>query len=352
MTSPNIDFVLRPEAAPRTKTHKDEESEISCASAIGGRQLVDSTGPRAIRVAPITAPSPTENPRSVYAESPVESPELSRVLVNIRDIRTEKQGCGELKTSGLSARDFVEELSEQSLLHQAVNHPYLEALSTGENLDTRWALTDFAQQYYGYSKDFPRYLTAVISRLEEPRHRTGLMQNLTEESGVYQPEELAELAEIGIEPEWIVGQPHPLLFGRFSRAMGVRAQGLPTESDQITCWREMFLALLTNGTPAEAVGALGLGTENIVSTIYQPFSNALARLPDLHPRDTVFFALHTAVDDDHQETLQRIAADLAVDAASRSELRRGMLKALCLRSSFWDWMYRRALNPELADQIL
>jgi len=99
---------------------------------------------------------------------------------------------------------------------------------------------------------------------------------------------------------------------------------------------------LTQGTPAEAVGALGLGTENIISTIYQPFSKALQRLPDLNPRDTVFFALHTAVDDGHQETLQRIAAELAVDPASRSGLRRGMLKALGLRSSFWDWMYRRA----------
>ena len=114
----------------------------------------------------------------------------------------------------------------------------------------------------------------------------------------------------------------------------------------------MFISRWSNGTPAEAVGALGLGTENIVSTIYQPFCRAVATLPELEAKDTVFFPLHTAVDDHHQETLQGIAADLAVNDATRCELRRGMLKALSLRSVFWDWMYRRALDPQNADKAL
>ena len=29
-----------------------------------------------------------------------------------------------------------------------------------------------------------------------------------------------------------------------------------------------------------------------------------------------------------------------------------MLKALNLRSSFWDWMLQRALDPQNADQVL
>jgi hypothetical protein len=37
---------------------------------------------------------------------------------------------------------------------------------------------------------------------------------------------------------------------------------------------------LTQGTPAEAVGTLGLGTENIISTIYQPLGiGHISRLP-------------------------------------------------------------------------
>ena len=267
--------------------------------------------------------------------------------VNLRDISIPRT-----HVPAQSPRAFVAGLAAQSLQHRAVVHPYLNAVGLGELPDIRWALADFGQQYHGYSKDFPCYLTAVISRLSDPRHRAGLMENLTEESGIYETEELSELGEVGIEPEWIVGQPHPLLFNRFCKAMGLKDHDLDSEPDQIVIWREMFMNLLSSGTPAEAVGALGLGTENIVSTIYKPFSRAVAMIPELSARDTVFFPLHTAVDDHHQETLQAISADLAVDEATRRQLRRGMLKALSLRSAFWDWMYRRALDPQNADQAL
>ncbi len=284
--------------------------------------------------------------RSIFAEKPV-APEIAQALVNLREFPVTN-----LKARTQSPQAFVAELAEQSLLHRAVNHPYLEAMGSGALPDTRWALADFGQQYQCYSKDFPRYLTAVISRLADPGHRAGLMENLSEESGIYEAEELTALSEIGIKSEWIVGKPHPQLFDRFCKAMGLEDQDLSSEPDQIICWREMLIGLLSSGTPAEAVGALGLGTENIVSTIYKPFSRAVAALPELAAKDTVFFPLHTAVDDHHQETLQGIAADLAVNDATRSELRRGMLKALALRSVFWDWMYRRALDPQNADKAL
>jgi pyrroloquinoline quinone (PQQ) biosynthesis protein C len=230
-----------------------------------------------------------------------------------------------------------------------VRHPYLQALAEGSLPDTRWALADFARNYYGYSSHFPRYLTTVISRLENPAHRKSLLENLTEESGVYGDEEYAELATFGVKREWIEGIAHPLLFQRFSRAMGVD-HSRHQEKDQVVCWREMFLSVLAEGGPAEALGALGIGTENIVRTIYGPFVKALSRL-DLRPEDTVFFPLHTAVDDHHQATLEAISADFAATEEGRVGLRRGMLKALALRSAFWDWLHDRALNPAQAESV-
>ena len=247
---------------------------------------------------------------------------------------------------------YVGDLATEALQHRAVKHPYLEALASGDLPDTHWALADFARQYPGYAKHFPRYLSTVISGLTNPRHRDELLQNLTEESGIYQEHELAELESSGIEADWIVGRPHPQLFDRFRRAMGVENLENEVESDQVICWRETFLSLLANGSPAEAVGALGLGTEQIVSTIYLPFTRAISRVRELSPRDSVFFPLHTSIDDHHQITLQKIAAELVNDASTARELRRGMLKALNLRSAFWDWMYSRALNPACAAQTL
>lgn len=245
---------------------------------------------------------------------------------------------------------FVVDLAAEALRHRAVHHPYLAALETGMLPDTRWALADFASQYYGYSKHFPRYLTTVMSRLEDAAHRRALLQNLTEESGTYEQDELDELAANGVQAEWIAGIPHPALFLRFAHAIG--AEPSKVESDAVLCWREMFLSVLVHGSPAEAVGALGLGTENIVRTIYEPFVRAIGRVPELSPRDTVFFPLHTTVDDHHQATLQAIAASFAGTMEGRAALRRGMLKALSLRASYWDWMLSRAMNPAEADQVV
>lgn len=242
---------------------------------------------------------------------------------------------------------YVDYLAQTALMHRAVCHPYLAALSECTLPDLRWALADFARHHAGYSAYFPRFLEAVIARLEDIEHRAALFENLTEESGIYGAAELAQLDALGIKRDWIVGVAHPLLFRRFAAAVGADLD-LRT-APEVSDWRTRLLALLTNGSAAEAVGALGLGTENIVRTIYGPFVRALARL-ELPPADTVFFPLHTVIDDHHQATLQRIAADCAGSAPGRAGLRQGMHAALDLRAVFWDWLYRRALDPGAAER--
>lgn len=250
-----------------------------------------------------------------------------------------------------SAVDHVARLADAARRHRAVRHPYLQALAEGTLPDPRWALIDFARHYVGYSEHFPQYLSAVISRLDNPTHRKRLLENLSEESGCYSDAELKELEAMGVDRSWIVGIPHPQLFQRFAQAIGAcrRQEG---EADQVTCWRELFHALLVQGTPSEAIGALGLGTENIVRTIYTPFVSALTRCGDLPPRDTVFFTLHVAVDDHHEATLQSIASDFAATEEGRLGLRRGMLKALSFRSAFWDWLLERAQDPAHAEEVM
>ena len=239
---------------------------------------------------------------------------------------------------------FVDRISSEAISHHAVNHPYLEALASGDLPDLRWALSDFGRHYYGYSAHFPRYLTQTISRLSEPRHRNGLLENLTEESGQYEDEELHELEEAGIAADWIVGVPHPELFKRFCDALKIQVGAVHEDNLEVVCWREMFLDVLVSGSPAQAIGALGLGTENIVSTMYRHFLPALDRV-GIEPRDAVFFPLHALVDDHHQATLRDIARDFAGTADGRHDLIKGMRKALYLRAGFWDWLYNRARNP-------
>jgi pyrroloquinoline quinone (PQQ) biosynthesis protein C len=243
-------------------------------------------------------------------------------------------------------RRAVDAMVTTALAHRAVRHPYLEALSAGTLPDPAWALADFARHYEGYSAHFPRYLTALISRLKNPAHRQALLNNLTEESGVYGQEELAALQRLDIRPEWINGIPHPVLFHRFRLAVAGPARVDEQDHLEVSCWRDMLLAVISLGSAAEAVGALGLATESIVPTLYQPFLQAIERIGNLHPRDTVFFPLHTAVDDQHQATLRQIAVDFAATETGRLELTMGMHKALALRDSFWSWLHQRAQQRE------
>lgn len=245
--------------------------------------------------------------------------------------------------------DWIGALECEALQHRAVRHPYLARLADGRLPDGRWALIDFARNYHGYSIAFPRYLTTVISRLEDADARQMLIDNLNEESGHYSDEDYQNLAAIGVKRCWIEGIAHPDLFRLFCRALGVDVARW-TEQPPVVLWRERFLGVLADGTPAEALGALGLGTETIVRAIYGPIVQAIARL-DLPKHDTVFFPLHTAVDDNHQATLKAISADVARSQEGRRELRRGMLQALELRAAFWDWLHGRALDPRTSESM-
>jgi CRP-like cAMP-binding protein len=246
--------------------------------------------------------------------------------------------------SAESADPFLAALTQEAKKHRAVRHRYLRALADGALPDLRWAMADFGRQYFGYSAHFPRYLTTVISRLEKPEHRAALSKNLAQELGSYTDAELAQLAAAGIEREWIDGIPHPTLIHRFRTALGLQDGGGEEDSDEVVCWREMFLSVLSGGSAAEAVGALGIGSEGVIRDLYAPLVAAVQRLPEVAPRDAVFFPLHAAIDDHHQATLYDIARHYARTPQGRRDLGKGMRKALALRASFWGWMFERALT--------
>ena len=214
-------------------------------------------------------------------------------------------------------------MREEALAHPVVGHLFLARLASGE-LPARPALRGFARRYRTYSRRFPEFLRATLGVLR-PGHRRLLQDNLDEESGRYGDAELAALASAGVEAEWVVGVPHPELFERFAAAVEAPSQPCPS-TDR---WCDALLALCWEG-PAQAVGALGFGTEAIVSSMYASFLPALER-GAVSPRDGVFFPLHVVVDDDHTASLEAIGRDL-----DPHRMRGAMLRALELRGQFFD----------------
>ncbi len=227
--------------------------------------------------------------------------------------------------------------------HRALNHPYLTALKEGSLPDPLGALQRFASEYAVYTRSFQNYLLICMSKLEHQQHRSILLENLCEESGQIDAEELAEIAELGIAPEWVQGVPHPELFARFRRAIG--ATDTPETGEIAQTWKELFIAQLTHAGAAEALGALGLGTESIVKFFYRPLIEAIKAHTNVSRRDAVFFELHAELDDEHGELMLNIAEELiAEDPANHEAMKQGMRKALGLRSLFCDRMLERELN--------
>jgi pyrroloquinoline quinone (PQQ) biosynthesis protein C len=326
-------------------------SDVGLTSALLGKDdaqtRLKTAGPQALSSAAIVR-APGRDGADPSKPSPVSHDIPGSFILAIQLVSQQHTACRHHPAAEEGNGDPIADLMTQSLQHRAVRHPYLSAMASGELPDPRGALRDFARHYHGYSSHFPRYLTALISRLEDDEDRRELLENLQGEGGSYSPKELGLLQAAGISAEWVVDVPHPELFRRFRRALGVGDDDPAEEHLEVTAWRELLLSVISQGTAAEAVGAMGLGTEGIVPAIYPAFARALRRLRDVAPRDGVFFPLHTLVDDHHQASLRALAGKLATSSRGRRDLALGMTKALALRDAFWGWLHQRALAMDPA----
>jgi pyrroloquinoline quinone (PQQ) biosynthesis protein C len=239
-------------------------------------------------------------------------------------------------------RNEISTLETRARQHRGVNHPYLAALAAGDFPNPKQAIVDFAVQYQGYTSWFPKYLNCVMSKLESEQHRAYFQENLDEESGHLDAATIEDLGALGIQEFWVQGIPHPLLFRRFQLAVGIDARHEPLFPGAIS-WRKRFHQMLQQATAAEAIGAMGLGTESMVKYIYRPITEAIKKFTNVKQRDYVFFELHSEVDDEHAELMMRVADDLAQDDPKKmQEIERGMNAALELRAEFWDQLFNRA----------
>lgn len=235
---------------------------------------------------------------------------------------------------------FVESLQQYALGSRAANHPLLERIATGNLPDMVGNVSFLLSEYYHYSHQFTRYLTAVMANLEAPKSRSALVRNAADESGYIAPDEAAELLRNGIDPEHAKA-PHPELFRRFLRAIGAKPEEILLRKPYAAtmAWVEAFRGLCMFGGEIQGVGALGIGTEGIVSVMYRRILRGIAiAWPNMSARDRVFFELHAVVDDDHAHTLNNIAIDFADSPEGRRELAVGAYRALVIRAAFFDEM--------------
>jgi len=235
---------------------------------------------------------------------------------------------------------FVDSLQDYALSSRAANHPLLERIATGNLPDVAANVSFLLSEYYHYSHQFTRYLTAVMANLTAPDHRVALVRNAADEVGQVTSEEAEELIKHGIDPEH-ARAPHPELFRRFLRAIGAKPEEILRRKPRVVmfAWVEAFRGLCMYGGEAQGVGALGVATEGIVAVMYRRILRGISiAWPNMSARDKVFFELHALVDDDHAHTLRDISVTLSATPDGRRQLAVGAQRSLVARASFFDDM--------------
>ena len=239
-----------------------------------------------------------------------------------------------------SNTSFMKRISEEALNSSAVNHPYLHALRDGTLPNIDLAFKDFAFQYGLYSSKFVRYLSAVINNLSNTEHKQILQSNLDEEQG--------DTHDVELPPEVlasVVGQAHSRLYHRFQVAIGVDAHYRKSTPQCQTAllWSQQF-SQLCEMNECVGVGAIGIGTELIVFSIYNQLLEGLKAHTDLTMTQRVFFDLHSECDQEHAAQMLLIAEDLAQSRGACEQIEYGVRMAIHMRTMFWDKMQERALN--------
>ncbi len=178
-------------------------------------------------------------------------------------------------------------LRERDLL----THPFYTAWSRGEvPLET---LRSYAQQYYHFEANFPRYVAGTYARLTTPEVRRTLLENLVDEEGR--------------------NPTHPELWVRFARALG--APALPSRFETPSLLTQRLLStyerFTLRGSASAGLGAL-YAYEAQFPRVAAEKSRGLREHYGLTSRAAhEFFRVHTVADVAHSAAERKALAEAA-----------------------------------------
>ena len=173
-------------------------------------------------------------------------------------------------------------------------------------------------QYYRYSKNFTRYLTALMTNCESDYYRSKLSENLWEEGG-------------GADPE----KRHAELFRRFlTDALGVDPREIQYQSFADVFFHQ-YLDFCRNSSALAGSAFLSLGTEGAIARLYGYFCEGLlkAGIPE---EQLLFFRLHMECDDEHAVTLAELMRSYSNVPGWFDQCKEAIDHALNLRRQFLD----------------
>lgn len=275
------------------------------------------------RRADVIAAEPTEVlafERNKTFQSLSHYPDLLKELIQSLDLIQRSRRKNPIFRDSRSAQDFMDRLQREISRHRSIPHPYLKALANGSHPNPLATMKDFIKNYKVFMAQFPHCLAILISRIENQSQRQKV------------------LGIPGLGPLAVDGDSHPELINRLSDVLSIDQQEEDSDAlAEVINWRDDFISLLRDGTFAQAIGAMGPGSEALFPDLYRQLRACCETLglAQLLPMNC---------DEKHANLFIELAKESAENPALRSDLRMGALRALALRAAFFDFMHQRALD--------
>jgi pyrroloquinoline-quinone synthase len=216
---------------------------------------------------------------------------------------------------GKSSMAFLPQLNEQLDQYHLLKHPFYQAWSAGQlELET---LQEYAKQYYHHVNDFPRYLSAIHTQVEDIETRQIILGNLIDE-------------EQGEEN-------HPELWLRFAESLGVTRE--EAKNVAISAKTQALLdgyREICASSPEAGIGAL-YAYERQVPEVAKSKIDGLEKFYAItSEKGLKFFKVHITADEWHAAECAELME--ALPEEKRKEAKRGAIAAMRLLWEFLDGM--------------
>lgn len=234
----------------------------------------------------------------------------------------------------LDARQFIKTLNEEVVAHKAVNHSFLETVSSKTFSKRAWQ--GFARQLYPHVHFFIPYMEELLLNTFDMNAKLVVAKILLDEYG-----------------EDAAGDSHPELFRRFFRACqgsNDDAALLTSPLDEATvelvkshmrmCRDEDFLV---------GLGAIGPAHEFAITYMFPKIVTGLQR-SGFTTEEIKFFSLHVEHDVEHATMLDESIEMFATTEEAQAAIRRGAMASLEARDRLWSAMERRMVGIEEGEE--
>jgi pyrroloquinoline quinone (PQQ) biosynthesis protein C len=222
----------------------------------------------------------------------------------------------------MDPQKFIQSLEEETLRHEAVQHPFLLRFSS--DLLTPVQIQTFGLQHYQLVKVFVNYMTNVLPKIPDPSAANLFRTVFDDEFGQY-----------------TIFRSHPALYRNFLKAMGLKDEDWGKVA--VLPGTERFIKehlQLTRGNDfLMSLGAVGPGHEFSIPTMFGYIVSGLRKNTSLSEEQIEYFTCHMEQDVEHAQIFNQLIVRHLTTEEGQLRLREGTMRSLVLRKQFWDGLY-------------